>query len=119
MIPTGMPFLKKLTLLLTVLLCSVLVLGLPVVSQAAVPGDLSVISAVDNDEDVPFAFNAGETTPGDPEGVLQLDKMVFGLLFKAILQQVHPEQSNSTALPLQHQTALRLYSLTSILTKGP
>lgn len=119
MIPTGMPFLKKLTLLLTVLLYSVLALGLPVIPQAAVPGDITYFNAADNTNEESFAFMAGEVTSGDPEGVLQLDKTVFGLLFKAILQQVHPASDSSTALPPPHQTILRHCSLSSILTKGP
>lgn len=115
----GSSFLKKLSVLLAVLLCSVLALALPVVSYASPADNLTSLSAADVSDDVHFSFTAGEVTSGDPEAVLQLDKTSFGHIYQFLLQHIYPEQFNSPSIPAYYAFSVRDCSLSSILTKGP
>lgn len=119
MLTTGVPFLKKLSVLLAIMLCSVMILALPVVSYAAPSENETSLLAADVSDDVRFTFTAGEVTSGSPEAVLQIDKTAFRSVFLYLLQHIYPENFLSPAIPAFYTFSVKECSLTSILTKGP
>ncbi|WP_162055021.1 hypothetical protein [Pontibacter pamirensis] len=115
----GASCLKKLYVLLAVLLCSVLTLAVPVVSQAASPDIVASTLQVDADNESPFQLTAGDVSPGDAEAVLQLDKSPLSQVFQNLLQQKYPEQADAPAVPSFYSFSRRDCGLYTILTKGP
>ncbi|MFD3003210.1 hypothetical protein ACFS7Z_22805 [Pontibacter toksunensis] len=117
MIKRGASFLKKLSVLLAVLLCSVLTVALPVITHAT-PAKAATQSVGMDKEDVSLALSAGEVSSGDAEAILQLDKALLGQLFRTLLQQVYPKYFISPAVPAFYAFSKEDH-LHTILTKGP
>jgi hypothetical protein len=117
MITMGASLLKKLSVLLAVLLCSVLTVALPVVTHA-VPDKAATQNIGVDKEDVALALTAGEVSSGDAEAVLQLDKALLGQLFRTLLQQAYPQHLISPAVPAFYAFSKEDH-LHTILTKGP
>lgn len=119
MITMGTSFLKKLYVLLAVLLCSVLVIAMPVVSHAGTSTPVAHNLSVDESADSSFTITAGEVSPGDAEAVLQLDKAPLAQLIQSVLEQRYPVQPDSPAIPAFYSFLKKDSGLYAILTKGP
>ena len=117
MITRGASFLKKLSVLLAVLLCSVLTVALPVITHAT-PAKAAIKSDGVDQEDASSALSAGEVSSSDAEAVLQLDKVLLGPLFRTLLQQVYPKHFISPPVPAFYAFS-KEDRLHTILTKGP
>jgi len=117
---TGVRIYKKLRLLLAVMLCCVLACAKPVVAQAAQhEARLGQTPAVDAPYDAPFSFAAGELSPGAPEGMLQVDKVLLTPLLKQLIRQLYaskPVAKNTSQFVFCFSGTATRYS---ILTKGP
>lgn len=116
----GASFLKKLSVLLAVLLCCVLTLALPVVSYAvSADSEVQANSDYDSTSDESHSYTAGEVSSGEPEAVLQIDKVAFGQLFRSVLLLAYPTVSSTPGIPAYYAFSKSDSSLYSILTKGP
>lgn len=117
MITRGASFLKKLSVLLALLLCTVLTFALPVVTHAAPSKEAKQTLSVASD--VSLVLTAGEVSSGDTKGVLQLDKAQLGRLFRTLLRQLYPQYAAFPAVPAFYAFSKTNCGLHSILTKGP
>lgn len=106
-------------MLLAVLLCSVSIIAMPVVAEAASPATETQSPDRSADDDSPSQLTAGDVSPGEAEAVLQLDKAVINQVLQNLLQHAYPKHSGSPAVPAFYSFSRRDCGLYTILTKGP
>jgi len=124
MITKGAPFSKKLSVLLGVVFCCMLLVAKPFGLYAAgihaSPSPAAAESSyMGESADLPFAVETGEVSSGDPEAVLQLDQILLAQSVHSLLRPRYPVGSGSPAVPAFYAFPKSNCGLHSILTKGP
>lgn len=119
---TKVPFFKKLSLLLAILLCSVLafMVVVPATAKAVPAPDTAKELCIHSSDEVPFVIVAGEVSAGEVEGILQkAEKPLWSPLEAFLLQLIYPQSLSNEAIPGHHPLHSGSKLLHSILTKGP
>jgi hypothetical protein len=116
---TGIQVFKKLNILLAALLCSILAIALPVDLKAepTIPADQQQLT--NHTEEIPLLFVAGDATPGEAKGILQLDKTLLTPLLYALLLQLYPHPQDTVPSPQTYAATKSDCGLHTILIKGP
>ncbi|WP_276497056.1 hypothetical protein [Pontibacter litorisediminis] len=96
-----------------------LVIAAPVSLKAAPALEAAQHEVVDLAAENQLVLFTGETSPGEPEAVMQLDKSLLTPILQVLLQRLYPLASNTVPAPHSYPASKGDSGLHTILTKGP